>query len=124
MIKLFAMEATSNIAVAINGRKREDFEEGDKVLVTRDEYLSLLRLGFKFVGEAEVNYSDIAKIVVSPEDAAKARDKVLQAEMPKTKAKEDKPAKKSAKKNETPAEVPAETPESVETTVETSVDAE
>jgi hypothetical protein len=123
MIKLFAMEATSNIAVAINGRKREDFGEGDKVLVTRDEYLSLLRLGFKFVGEAEVTYKDIAKLVVSPEDVAKALAEKLEAEMPKVK-KEDKPAKKAAKKDETPAEVPAETPESVETTVETSVDAE
>lgn len=114
MIKLFALEATSNLAVAINGGKRENFEEGDKVLVTRDEYLPLLRLGFIFLGEVDVSYSDVSKLVVSPEDIAKAKAKVLEAQMPKKTPVVEKDNKKKAKKDETVEETP-------ETTVEATV---
>lgn len=107
MIKLFAMECNSNVAVAINGRKRENFEAGAKVLVTRDEYLTLLRLGFKLLGEAEVTYDDIAKLVVSPES------KVVETQK----------AQKASKKAEKAAEKVEEVVETAETAVETSEEA-
>lgn len=55
------MEFTSNVAVAINGNKRENFEAGDKVIVSRGEYLSLLRLGATLISEKELTYSDVFK---------------------------------------------------------------
>lgn len=100
MIKLFAMEARSNVAVAINGRKRENFAEGDKVLVTRDEYLTLLRLGFKLVGEAEVSYDDIASLVVSPEPPVAVKE----VEKPQKQKKTAKDESKTDSEGEKPTE--------------------
>jgi hypothetical protein len=58
-MKIYAMEFTSNVAVAINWNKRQNFEAGEKVLVARDEYHSLLRLGATLVQEVELSYSDL-----------------------------------------------------------------
>lgn len=60
-MKIYAMEFTSNVAVAINGNKRQNFEAGDKVIVSRSEYLSLLRLGATLISEKKLAYSDVFK---------------------------------------------------------------
>lgn len=59
MLKIYAMEATQNVAVAINGNLRENFKEGDKIITTRDEYKSLLRLGFVLTQEKEIGFDDV-----------------------------------------------------------------
>ena len=59
MMKIYAMEATQNVAVAINGNLRENFKEGDKIITTHDEYKNLLRLGFVLLEEKEIGFDDI-----------------------------------------------------------------
>lgn len=94
------MEATDNVAVAINGNKREDFEAGDKVLVTFGEHLSLLRLGFSFVGEAEVTYSDIESLIVTPEQIAEKLAKETEALKSQAQKNAEAKAKKDAEEVE------------------------
>lgn len=60
-MKVFALECQGNIAVAINGNRREDFKKGDIILVGRDEYLICIRLGFTLVEEIDLKYEDISK---------------------------------------------------------------
>lgn len=60
-MKVFALECQGNIAVAINGNRREDFKKGDIILVGRDEYLACIRLGFTLVEEIDLKYEDISK---------------------------------------------------------------
>jgi hypothetical protein len=71
MVKVYAMEFNSNLAVGINGNKRANFETGDIVVVTRDEYISLLKLGCSLVGEKEVTYDDVKGSLVTPEEKQK-----------------------------------------------------
>ena len=54
MLKIYAMQATKNVAVAFNGNLRENFKEGDKIITTRDEYRTLLRLGFELIEEKDI----------------------------------------------------------------------
>lgn len=59
MLKIYAMQATKNVAVAFNGNLRENFEKGDKIITTRDEYRILLRLGFELIEEKDIGFDDI-----------------------------------------------------------------
>lgn len=59
MLKIYAMQATKNVAVAFNGNLRENFKEGDKIITTRDEYRNLLRLGFELIEEKDIWFDDI-----------------------------------------------------------------
>lgn len=59
MLKIYAMQATKNVAVAFNGNLRENFEKGDKIITTRDEYRILLRLGFELIEEKYIGFDDI-----------------------------------------------------------------
>lgn len=60
-MKVFALECQGNIAVAINGNRREDFKKGDIILVGREEYLICIRLGFTLIEEIDLKYEDISK---------------------------------------------------------------
>jgi hypothetical protein len=71
MVKLYGFECQSRVAVGIAGRKREVYEVGDKVLVTASDKLTLLRLGFKLVDEAEVEYTDVFEATKKSKGKAK-----------------------------------------------------
>jgi hypothetical protein len=62
MLKLFAIEFKSNLAVSIDGNKRANFKAGEKVVVSKDDFLTLIRLGCKSVGEHFITYDDFATI--------------------------------------------------------------
>lgn len=59
MLKLYAIEFTSNLSVEIHGEKRKNFKKGDRVVITRDDRLKLLRLGCSALAEKEVEVNDI-----------------------------------------------------------------
>lgn len=143
MVQLYALEFTSNLAVPINGRKRQDFKKGDRVLVTRDEYLSLLRLGCTLIGDVEVSYDDVEENIVTPEERKEAKAQELEdlksnaqkkaekaAKEAEAKAKKadkadkapkaDKEAEKAAKEDEKPSEEGEKSSESTQGWTESS----
>lgn len=102
MVQLYALEFNSNLAVPINGRKRQEFKKGDKVLVTRDEYLSLLRLGCTLLGDVEVQYDDVKKNIVTPEERAEIKAQELEDLKSVAQKKAEKAAKDAQKAEKAP----------------------
>lgn len=81
MITVYAFEFADNLAVSIGGRRRENFEAGDQVVVTQSDYLMLLRLGCVLLGTAELTFKDVEAFIVSPDEKekeAKKADKAAQ----------------------------------------------
>lgn len=119
MLKLYAIEFTSNLAVELWGERRKPYKAGDRVLITRDERLMLLRLGCKQLGEKEVNVDD----VFTDKDFNGLPERVAfqNAKVPTEvkKGKNDKAEKVEAPKVEELA--PAETPTDTEVTTEEKV---
>lgn len=60
-IKLYWFEIHDKLAISVNWAKRDFFKKWDKVLVTKVDYLPLLRLGCKLINETEVEYNDVFK---------------------------------------------------------------
>lgn len=74
MLKIYAMQATKNVAVAFNGNLRENFEKGDKIITTRDEYRILLRLGFELIEEKDIGFDDIFQKENSKKSSKKIKE--------------------------------------------------
>lgn len=85
MLKIYAMQATKNVAVAFNGNLRENFKEGDKIITTRDEYRNLLRLGFELIEEKDIGFDDIFS---SKEKETKKSSKKENSKDPETQEKD------------------------------------
>lgn len=84
MLKIYAMQATKNVAVAFNGNLREDFKKGDKIITTRDEYRALLRLGFELIEEKDIGFDDIFSEKKSKKPSAKTeKEEMKNPEPPK-----------------------------------------
>lgn len=79
MVTLYWFEFTDNLAVSIGGWKRENFQAGDRVVVTQQDYLMLLRLGCVLVWTAELTFKDVESLLVSPEEKAKEAEKASRA---------------------------------------------
>jgi hypothetical protein len=70
-MKVYALEFTRSVATSIGGEKRKGYVEGDKVVVSRNDYLPLIRLGCTLIAEQDISYDDVSW--ATPKKAKKAK---------------------------------------------------
>ena len=67
MVTIFAFEFTQQLDVGIWGTRRKTYEEGERVICTREDYLTLHRLGCKEIWKAELSFDDVESFLSAPE---------------------------------------------------------
>ncbi len=125
MLKIALIQFTSNLAVSISWKKRQDFKKWDKVVVWVDEVKMLLRLWCKLLAEKELVYKTDKKVLdtlfkeVKVEETPKVEDEVIITD--KTAEETETTAPQKVEETETKTEDEVETPK-VETTEEVKVE--
>ena len=61
MVKIALIKFESNIAVSIAWAKRENFKKWDKILVSENEMIMLMRLWCKVLWKFELDYKENKK---------------------------------------------------------------
>jgi hypothetical protein len=74
-MKVYALEFTRDVAVSIGGEKRRGYVEGEKVVVSRNDYLPLIRLGCTLIAEQDISYSDVSWATTEAPKAQKKSSK-------------------------------------------------
>lgn len=111
MVKLFWLEFTQNIKYGIGKGQREVFKSGDRVIVTAEDKIPLLRHGCKLIAEKDVEFDD----VFTKADIKKQAEADKPAPAPKAETPAPAPEPETPAEPEVP-EVPAETPTDPEVT--------
>lgn len=113
MVKLFWLEFTQNIAYWIGKGPRVHYKTGDRVIVTNEDKIPLLRHGCKLLAEKDVDFDD----VFSKADLKKAKEPEAPAPEPETPAETEVPAEEPATEEEAPEtpETPEKEPEAPKT---------
>jgi len=56
---VYGFEIQDKTAFSLSGQKRTAYKKGEKILVSKEDKLMLLRLGHKLVDEKELSYKDV-----------------------------------------------------------------
>lgn len=96
MITLYAFEFQSNVAVSLQWKKRQTFKKWQKIIASKEDKTTLLRLGAKLINEKEVSYKD-----VFTKKKTENKDKNAQKNKPAVKPANEKPVEEPEEETET-----------------------